>query len=136
MRIAKTSGDIYKEFIIQDPGTIIRKPNLRRFVKQNKIRHYETNTVWLINSVAFYNKLNPKHLQEHDFIIPRLRCIKTAVIEWNGSHQRYKDKIDKHTIEKAMNKETVFKIFYGNRWIINYDQLEPEIEKIVKKRSI
>ena len=51
--------------------------------------------------------------------------------EYNQSHER---QIDKHVVEKCMLSDKVFKYHHGNRWIINYDELEPVIDEFLDKK--
>lgn len=117
-----TSGEIFSYFQKGDPETIIRRPNLRRFARDNGIEHYiPDGRTWLINQAEFFEKINPKHVCQR-YEMPRLRYINGSVIEWNMAHPR--KKIDKHFVEHCMKDKSVFSYYHGNRWIINYDQLE------------
>ena len=41
--------------------------------------------------------------------------------------------IDKHMVERFCKDKRVFEYHHGNRWIINYDQLEPLIAEYIEK---
>jgi hypothetical protein len=124
-----SSGDIWRIFKDADPGTIVRRPNLRRFAKENGIEHYVIGDKWLINKDEFIKALTPQGDLERQSM-PRMRCIRSAVNEWNSTHKRVK--IDKHVIERCMASEKVFKMKRELVWIINYDQLEPIIKGYMK----
>ena len=128
MRLA-TSGEICSIFKEADEGTIVRRPNLRRFARDNGVEHYVVGGRWLINKEEFFRTLTPKGELEHQDV-PRMRCIRSAVNEWNSTHKRVK--IDKHVIEKCMTSDDVFKIKRDNVWLINYDRLEPIIKEYMK----
>ncbi len=124
-----TSGDIWRIFKEADKDTILRRPNLRRFAKDNGIEYYIIGDKWLINKEEFFRAVTPKGELEHQDV-PRMRCIKSAVNEWNTTHKRVK--IDKHVIEKCIASDAVFKMKRENVWLINYDQLEPIIKEYMK----
>ena len=124
-----TSGDIWRIFKEADKDTILRRPNLRRFAKDNGIEYYIIGDKWLINKEEFFRAVTPKGELEHQDV-PRMLCIKSAVNEWNTTHKRVK--IDKHVIEKCIASDAVFKIKRENVWVINYDQLEPKIKEYMK----
>lgn len=118
-------------FAHEDAETIVRRPNLRRFARDNGIKYYITQEVWLIDRESFIEKLNPKHISERQ-TMPRMRCIKTAVIDWNAVHRPH---IDKHTVEKCIKNKRIFSFKHGNKWLINYDQLEIEIRSYIRKQK-
>ena len=128
MKLA-TSGEICRVFMKEDPDTIIRRPNLRRFARDNGIEYYINDRVWLIHREEFFAKINPR-----GFIgkreMPRMRHIQSAVQEWNTAHPRRR--VDKHIVELCMKFEGVFHYYHGNRWIINYDQLESVLAEYMK----
>ncbi len=126
-----SSGTIQRAFAYADEGTIVRRPNLRRFVRDNGITYFITEELWLIDKDSFMQKVNPKRISEEQQM-PRLRCIKTAVIDWNRIHRPH---IDKHTVENCLQSKNVFAYKFGNRWIINYDQLEVEIREFIRAKK-
>ena len=127
-----SSGDIWRTFLEADEKTIIRRPNLRRFARDNGIEHYIIGGVWLINKEQFLKAINPRNISARENM-PRLRSIASSVREWNNSHKRVK--IDKHIIEVCMQEESVFKLRRGNVWLINYDQLEPIVKAFMKENE-
>ena len=69
-----SSGDIWRIFLEADPDTIIRRPNLRRFARDNGVEHYIYEKGWLINQEQFFQKINPKNLSLRESM-PRMRSI-------------------------------------------------------------
>lgn len=66
-----------------------------------------------------------------------MRCIKDCAREWNRNRQSGDRFIHPDEIYEFLQKnETVFKYYYGNKWIVNYDQLLPYLQKISKKESV
>ena len=118
-------------FKAEDKETIIRRPNLRRFARDNGVKYYITQTIWLIDIDGFMKAIAPKEFPS-DSTMPRLRCIQTAVEEYNQSHE---EPINKHVVEKCMQSDKVFKYKHGNRWIINYDELEPVMDEYLAKKD-
>lgn len=129
-RRMRTSGQIARLFYDADNNTIIRKPNLRRFARDSGV-HFRIlhKGCWLIDIDEFLNAVNPNQTDLRE-TMPRLRNIATSVILFNETHPQYR--IDKHTVEKCMQSNTVFKTKHGNRWIINYDELEREMLNYLK----
>lgn len=80
---------------------------------------------------GFIKAIAPKEFPS-DSTMPRLRCIQTAVEEYNLSHE---EKINKHVVERCMQSDKVFKYKHGNRWIINYDELEPIVDEYLAKKD-
>ncbi len=126
------SGYIQRLFAASDEQTILRKPNIRRFAKENGVTYQIVNSVWLIDIDGFLKAIAPK-VYPNNLTMPRLRCIQTAVTEYNRAH---KVKIDKHVVEKCMRSEDVFKHCHGNRWIINYDELEPVTDRFLAEKLV
>ena len=127
-----SSGDIWRIFLEADPDTIIRRPNLRRFARDNGVEHYIYEKGWLINQEQFFQKINPKNLSLRESM-PRMRSIASSVREWDGCHKRVK--IDKHIVEICMQNNSVFKLHRGNIWLINYDQLEVVIKEFMRENE-
>ena len=127
-----TSGEIYTMFFVADENTIVRKPNLRRYARDNGIEHYVYDEAWLINYEQFLKDLNPKNMTER-YALPRMRQKQAAVRLWNSEHP---DKlIDKHIVEICVNDERVFYYKRENTWIINYDQLEVVIAEFMETHA-
>ena len=64
-----------------------------------------------------------------------MRNVRQSVRIWNNTHKRSGQMIDKHTVERCIKSKKVFAYHFGNRWIINYDQLEVEIAKFFEKTN-
>lgn len=107
-----TSGDIHRMFKQEDEGTIIRRNNVRRIALENGIKNTLTQN------------------------IPKLRCIKDCAREWN-KHRKTGDRfIHADEIRDFLKTDTtVFKYKFGNKWIVNYDQLLPHLKKINRRES-
>ncbi len=75
-------------------------------------------------------------LQEHEYKIPKLRNIKDCAREWN-KHRKTGDRfIHADEIRDFLKTDTtVFKYKFGNKWIVNYDQLLPHLKKINRRES-
>lgn len=43
--------------------------------------------------------------------------------------------IDKHMIERFLKDKDMFNFHHGNRWFINYNQLEPKIAKFIEENN-
>lgn len=84
-RIMMTTREIYRIFLKNDPDTIIRKPNLRRFVKENEIPFGILNEKWIINFDEFTRTVNPKGFQHH-ISQPRLRAHDDTVFDFKRLH--------------------------------------------------
>ena len=124
-RLMWTSGELYRAFIQNDTGTIIRKPNLRRFVKASHIPYGITETgKWIINHEAFVKAVNPKNINVH-VDMPKLRWHDDTVRKFQKRNPNIK--ITMKEIEELLRSEKVFTTLNGHRWIINYDELEKEI---------
>ena len=127
-----TSGELHTLFFVNDENTIIRKPNLRRFAKDNGIEHYVYDKAWLINYEQFLKALNPKNMTKR-YALPRMRQKNAAVRLWNSEH--HNRLIDKHIVEICATDERVFYYKRENRWIINYDQLEQVIAEYMETHT-
>ena len=135
MRDLISSGDLMRLFLEGDPNTIIRRPNVRRFAQENGVRHIICNGKWLIDYKEFFKKVNPKRIRR-TATMPRLRCLRDCVTEFNKNNRKYK--IDKATVSHYMKSAQVTRYFHGNTWFINYEELEKVILrhlKAVKKRK-
>ena len=132
MRDLISSGDLMRMFLEGDPNTIIRRPNVRRFAQENGVRHVICNGKWLIDYKEFFKKVNPRRIRRTS-TMPRLRCLRDCVTEFNKNNRKYK--IDKATVSHYMNSAQVTRYFHGNTWCINYDELEKVISYLTSKPS-
>lgn len=106
-RIMLTSGEIYRAFLENDPQTIVRKPNLRRFVQQYGIHHFILNDKWIIDFPAFAAAVNPKAIKHHRSQ-PRLRAHDDAVFDFKRLHPHLH--VSLQMIEQQLCSPEVFSI--------------------------
>lgn len=125
------TGEIYRAFKQQDSDTIIRKLNLRMFCAKENIKHTICEHYWLIDFNDLMTKLNPKNITETK-TLPRLRTKKTAREEWNKCHRK---KIKHYIIDCICDSGKVFVYKHGRHNIINYDELEQELIKVLKEKE-
>lgn len=128
-----TSGDIMRMFMEQDPKTILRRPNIRRFVTDNNIRYYILERKWLIDYKEFFKKVNPKRVRESS-VLPRIRCKRDCLELFNKEYPLYV--IDKHIVDLCVECGNVTRFHHGNRWFVNYDELEIEILRYLEMDEI
>lgn len=129
----KTSGDIHRLFLAEDKDTMITRNNVRRICLQSGIKHIMTCNIIFVDEDDFIKKTNPYKIKEHIYEIPRLRCIKGCVKEWDKHRKKGERSIHPDEIREFLKTDyTVFKYKFGNRWVINYDQLEPHLKRISK----
>ena len=129
-----TSGELQRLFLSEDERTIITRPNCRKFCLDNDIYMEIHEKAWLIDFKPFMAKINPKKIEKH-YKLPKMRNIRQCVKIWNNTHRRFSQIIDKHTVERFLNDKRVFAYHYGNRWIINYNQLESVITEFFEKTN-
>ena len=116
-------------FLADDPDTKIRKLNLRLFVKEQGIWYFVSSAGhWVIDMDELMYKLNPRGV-DCKVDMPRLRWHDDTERRFRYLHQDIPVTI--RIVEKAFQSDNVFKIQNGHRWIINYDQLEREVYKIL-----
>lgn len=128
-RNIQKSGEIWRMFQAEDPETKVRKLNLRLFVKEQGIWYFTSSAGHrVIDANELMYKLNPRGV-DCSFDMPRLRWHDETVRRFRYLHQDIPVSIS--IVEKAFQSDNVFKIQNGHRWIINYDQLEREVYKIV-----
>ena len=131
-----TSGDIHRMFLAEDKDTMITRNNVRRICLQSEIKHIMTRNIIFVDADDFIRKTNPYKVKEHIYTIPRLRNIEGCVEEWNKQRKKGERYIHADEIRAFLKKNnSVFKYKFGNRWIINYDQLEPYLKEIGKTES-
>lgn len=88
-------------------------------------------TDWLINFDDFMSKITPQG-EQAICEMPVLRNKHDSLIRFNRTH---KYAVDKHTVDRCTESENVSKYLYGRIWIINYRELEKEIERRVEEGS-
>ena len=77
------------------------------------------------------SKINPQGKQVK-CEMPLLRNKHDSLIRFNRTH---KYAVDKHTIDRCTASDNVSKFLHGRIWIINYRELEKEIERRVEEGS-
>lgn len=127
----KTSGQIYRIIKEIDEDTVIRRLNMRQYVQKNNLKYIITQKKWLIDFDDFINSLNPTQIQEPQKF-PRMRSKKTAMEEWNKTHRK---KIKHHIVDKICSSGRIFVYHNGRYNVINYDQLEEELIRILKEKG-
>ena len=128
-----TSGDLFRLFKASDNNTVLRRTNIRTFVKDNNINYHIVGQMWAIDYDDFLKTINPYTIDKR-YEIPRIRTIASSFKEFNKTH---KTQINNHMIERclARNKNISY-VKFGRLWLINYDELEPEIINQLKKKGI
>lgn len=126
-----TTGEIYKIFKTYDKNTIIRKTNMRYHCRANELDYIITQDKWMIDCDSFMQSINQKRILR-TIRMPRLRTKISAQNEWNTTHRK---KIKHHIIDKICDSGKVFVYKHGRTNIINYDELEKELIKVLKDRN-
>ena len=124
-----TTGSLYKLFKEKDCKTIIRMKNLRKLVKDNNVKYHQVGEIYLIDYDNFFEIVNPKHIKK-EYEIPKIRSIKSATREYNKTHTK---KISYHVVERCIASGNVPYIKTVRYYLINYTELEKEIDKTLKK---
>lgn len=128
-----TSKKVCALFYEHDSGSMIRQPNLRRFVQENNIRYFPINpSKWLINIIDFTAVLNPKRIYQRA-PFPRLRGQIKAFNEIIAVYPKLKR--DRQLLQDAFNSENVFKIKNGGHWLVNFDEFEEEVVRLLEIKS-
>ena len=120
-----TSGEIFRLFRADDPGTVIRKPNLRRFVLQQDLPYTVLNGKWLIDFPSLLSALNPSGFHRRFDKPPKLRLHDDAVFDFKRLHPHLH--VTLQTIEEQFHSPEVFSVQNGKRRIVNYDELETAV---------
>ena len=100
-----SSGDLMRMFLKSDPNSIIRRPNLRRFARDNDIRYIITEGKWLIDYKQFFKRVNPRRIST-PATMPRLRCLRDCVTQFNNDYPTRK--IDKATLYEVKKRNEIF----------------------------
>lgn len=128
-----TSKKICQLFYEHDSGSIIRQPNLRKFVQENNIRYFPINpSKWLINIVDFITVLNPRKIYQRT-PFPRLRGQTKAFNEMIAVYPKLKT--DRQLLQDAFHSENIFKIKNGGHWIVNLDEFEQEVIRLLEIKN-
>lgn len=123
-----TSGYIQRLFAEQDKQTILRRPNIRRFVLQYNVPCEQHKKAWLIDFDAFMKAIAPKKFLVQEGI-PKVRRIENALKEYNASHEQ---KATMDDVKACLKSGNVFYYSYWGKTIVNYDELEMELKKYIK----
>lgn len=127
-----TSGYLQRLFAEQDKETILRRPNIRRFVLQYKVPYEQHKKAWLIDFNAFIKAIAPKKypIQEG---VPKVRRIENALKEYNASHKQNATMDD---VKACLKSGNVFYYSYRDRIIVNYEELEIELRKLIRLKQV
>ncbi len=129
-----TSTEILRLFRTQDENTLIRRPNLRRFVEANGISFFRFNrSKWIINAEEFMRAINPRGVHQKTEP-PKIRSLCGAIQSLKQYYPHLQITTD--MVMKAFHSEQVFKIKNGGHWLLNYGELEQAVLSeiyIVKK---
>lgn len=123
-----TSGYLQRLFAEQDKQTILRRPNIRRFVLQHKVPYEQHKKAWLIDFNAFMKAIAPKKYPVQEGV-PKVRKIENALKEFNVAH---KQKATMDDVKACLKSGNVFYYSYQGRTIVNYDELEIKLKKYIK----
>ena len=126
-----TSGQLCRYIKSIDKDSIVERKNVRYFAAKNNLDYTICQGKWLIDLDCFVKALNPRRFKENK-PIPRLRTKISAQKEWNSKHRR---KIKHYIIDCICDSGKVSVYNHGRRNIINYDQLEQELIKELKRRG-
>lgn len=136
---------VLKEIKQTDPQSVISRWFIIQLIRSEEITQLKYGDAWLINTDELYGylsgnipqdfeeKVNPRHINER-VKIPRLRWHDDSVRNFKRTHPE----LIGATItiaEQAFHSDKVFKTLNGHRWIINYDQLEQEVIRIINAKQ-
>lgn len=124
-----TSGYLQRLFAEQDKETILRRPNIRRFVLQYNVPCEQHKKAWLIDFNAFMKAIAPKKYPVQEGV-PKVRKIENALKEFNAAH---KQKATMDDVNACLKSGNVFYYCYRGRTIVNYEELEIELEFNTRK---
>ena len=119
-----TSGYLQRLFAEQDKQTILRRPNIRRFVLQYNVPYEQHKKAWLIDFDTFMKAIAPKKYPVQEGV-PKVRRIENALKEYNTSHKQNATMDD---VKACLKSGNVFYYSYWDRGIVNYDELEIKLE--------
>lgn len=121
-----TSKEILSIVQDSDPATIIRRPNLRRFIQNNNVEFVKINqSKWLINFEDFLLTVNPQGIHKRSEM-PRIRTWTHSVHELRIKYAHLN--LTRTAINNLMTcSSSFFKIRNSEHWVINYDELEKAV---------
>lgn len=123
-----TSGYLQRLFAEQDKETILRRPNIRRFVLQYNVPYEQHKKAWLIDFDAFMKAIAPKKYPVQEGV-PKVRRIENALKEYNSSHKQNATMDD---VKACLKSGNVFYYSYRGRTIVNYDEIEIELRNHIR----
>lgn len=123
-----TSGYLQRLFLEKDKGTILRRPNIRRFALQYGVPCEQHEKAWLIDFDAFMKAIAPTEYPLQRGIV-KIRSVNNALKEYNKKHKKQAAMED---VEACIFNGKVFSYSYWDRTIVNYDELEAELEEYMK----
>lgn len=126
-----TSGQLCRYIKNIDEKSIVERKNVRYFCEKENLDYTICQGKWLIDLECFVKRLNPKGYTESK-PFPRLRTKISAQKEWNAHHRK---KIKHFIIDCICDSGKVFVYKHGRHNIINYDQLEAELIRVLKERE-
>lgn len=126
-----TSGYLQRLFAEQDKKTILRRPNIRCFVLQYNVPYEQHKKAWLIDFNAFMKAIAPKKYPVQEGV-PKVRRIENALKEYNSSHKQNATMDD---VKACLKSGNVFYYSYRGRTIVNYDELEIELRKLIRLKQ-
>ena len=127
-----TSGYLQRLFAEQDKETILRRPNIRRFVLQYNVPYEQHKKAWLIDFNAFIKTIAPKKYPVQEGV-PKVRRIENALEEYNASHEQ---KATMDDVKACLKSGNVFYYSFRGRIIVNYDELEIELRKLIRLKQV
>lgn len=127
-----TSGYLQRLFAEQDKQTILRRPNIRRFVLQYNVPYEQHKKAWLIDFNAFMKAIAPKKYPVQEGI-PKVRRIENALKKYNASHKQNATMDD---VKACLKSGIVFYYSFRGRIIVNYDELEIELRKLIRLKQV
>ena len=127
-----TSGYLQRLFAEQDKETILRRPNIRRFVLQYNVPYEQHKKAWLIDFDAFMKAIAPKKYPVQEGV-PKVRRIENALKEYNASHKQNATMDD---VKACLKSGIVLYYSFRGRIIVNYDELEIELRKLIRLKQV
>lgn len=126
-----SSGYLQRLFVSHDIGTILRRPNIRRFALQHNIYCEIHEKAWLIDYDGFMRVIASKEFPRQSYI-ERIRRIDDAIKMYNESHIEV---IDREIVDKCLASGNVFFYRYWDQLIVNYDELECELYLYFRRKK-
>ena len=97
-----------------DAEHYFRKLNIKKFVKQNNIKHHFVGQVMLIDVKDFFDKINPRKITK-SYKIPIIRTMASTVREYNKTET---NKINTHILDQCREQNNKLKIIKCDRLLL------------------